>query len=188
LTLVLAARLVAQQMDEYHVKAAFLYNFARFVDWPAEAFRSPGEPFTICVLGEDPFGRALDDVAAGKTVGGRPVAIRRISDARRIGGCHILFVSSAADQRVLSVLAAEKQFGVLTVGDAGSSISGGVIIGFTMENDKVRFEIDTATADRNGLQINKIGPQAEFHRMPRSAIDPVNIGRNRSLARWRNSP
>src|SRR4051794_22363120 len=99
LTLALAAQLLSglnsEPIAEYHVKAAFLYNFARFVEWPGEAFRSPGEPFSICVLGADPFGQDLDDVVAGKAIAGRPVAVRRFTDARETGGCHILFVSSS---------------------------------------------------------------------------------------------
>jgi hypothetical protein len=154
LMLFLSACLCAQQLEEYSVKAAFLYNFAKFVDWPAEAFRSPGEPFSICVLGEDPFGRALDDVTAGKTIDGRSVTVRRITDARQTGGCQILFVSASADKHVLSVFTGAKQRGLLTVGDAGSSTSEGVIITFTMESGKVRFEINAAAADRTGLRIS----------------------------------
>ena len=158
LTIVLSTRLSAgvnaEPLDEYRVKAAFLYNFAKFVDWPAEAFQYAGAPFSICVLGEDPFGRALDDVAAGKSLGERPVAVRRIADARQTSGCHILFVGSSADKRVLSVLATAKQPGLLTVGDAGNFTSEGIIITFTMEKGKVRFEINRTAADRTGLRIS----------------------------------
>ena len=149
----LAAGPPAPPLDEYRVKAAFLYNFARFVDWPAEAFRDPGEPFSICVIGQDPFGPSLDDVVAGKAVGGRPVAIRRITDARQSGPCQVLFVGSAADKHALSVLKSPKS-AVLTVGDAANSTSGEVIIRFIMENGKVRFEINTTAADRALLHIS----------------------------------
>ena len=148
----MAAETPGQDLDEYQVKAAFLYNFARFVEWPAEAFRGPGEPFSICILGEDPFGRALDGMVAGKAVGGRPIAVLRISGANQIDGCHILFVSSPASKRVLSILTTAKRIGVLTVGDAGTAEN--VIIGFVMESGKVRFEINTAAADRAVLHIS----------------------------------
>src|SRR3954451_21787561 len=69
-----------QPIDEYHLKAAFLYNFVKFVDWPPEAFKTPGEPITICVLGHDPFGQSLNDAVAGKVVGGRSVAIRSMTE------------------------------------------------------------------------------------------------------------
>jgi hypothetical protein len=156
--LVLTIRVIAGEPvrppEEYQVKAAFLYNFARFIEWPAEAFQNPGEPFSICVLGEDPFGRALDDAVVGKAITGRLLAVRRISNAGQADGCHVLFVGSAADKRVLSILAAAKRPGVLTVGDAGNSTPEGLIIVFNMENGKVRFEINTAAADRTGLRIS----------------------------------
>ena len=158
LALVLAIRAIAGEsappLDEHRVKAAFLYNFARFVDWPPDTFRDPGEPFSICVIGQDPFGPSLDDVVAGKAIGGRPVAIHRISDARLSGSCQVLFVGSAADKHALSVLESPKS-AVLTVGDAtSSSTSGEVIIRFIMENGKVRFEINTTAADRASLHIS----------------------------------
>ena len=155
--LVFAIRVIAGEsappLDEYHVKAAFLYNFARFVDWPTEAFRDPGEPFSICVIGEDPFGRSLDDVVAGKAIGGRPVSLRRISDFRQAATCHVLFVGSSVDKHALSVLASSRS-AVLTVGDAANSSSGELMIRFTMENGKVRFEINAAAADRASLHIS----------------------------------
>src|SRR5258708_34362438 len=88
-------RFAAAAMDEYQVKAAFLYNFARFVEWPADVFHDPSDPFAICVLGQDPFGHALDDVVAGKKIEGRAFAVRRISAPRQAVGCRILFVSSS---------------------------------------------------------------------------------------------
>jgi hypothetical protein len=148
------ADFTAQHLDEYQLKAAFLYNFAKFVDWPVEAFRGPSEPFSICVLGDDPFGQSLDDMVASKTVGGRPIAVRRISDSSQTDACHILFVSSPPSKRALSILAAAKRTGVLTVGDAGVSTAEGIAIGFVMASGKVRFEIDPAVAGRAGLHIS----------------------------------
>jgi len=66
---------------EFEVKAAFLYNFARFVEWPAETGHDPGTPFVIAILGHDPFGAVLDETVAGKTVGGRPIEVRRVARA-----------------------------------------------------------------------------------------------------------
>ena len=147
-------KLPAQQLDEYRVKAAFLYNFAKFVDWPAKAFATPGEAFSICVLGEDPFGRSLDDVIAGRAITGRPVIVRRISDARQTGGCQILFIPSSAGKRAVSNFAATKHSGVLTVGESGSSTSEGLIINFTLEGGKVRFEINLVAAEDERLRFN----------------------------------
>jgi len=142
------------QMDEYSVKAAFLYNFTRFVEWPPEAFRSPSEPFSICVVGEDPFGHRLDDLAAGNAIGGRSITVRRVADARQAGDCHMVFVSSKADKRILSSWEAAKPHGVLTVVDSGRRTSLGMIITFIIEDGKVRFEIDSAATDRSGLHIS----------------------------------
>jgi len=150
----IALRLPAQQLDEYHVKAAFLYNFTKFIDWPTEAFATPGEPFTICVLGEDPFGRSLDDVVAGRVIAGRPVVIRRVSDAGQTGGCQILFVTPSSSKRVVSILATFKHPGVLTVGESGNSRSEGLIINFTLKGGKVRFEIDLVAAADEKLRFN----------------------------------
>jgi hypothetical protein len=102
---VLAANPIGQQLGEYEVKAAFLYNFAKFVDWPDVAFQNAGEPFSVCVLGENPFGRSLDDVVAGQKIRALPVRVRRISEARQTVGCHVLFISSRADKKAYSILA-----------------------------------------------------------------------------------
>jgi len=156
--IVLTVRLLAggpiRPPDEYQVKAAFLYNFAKFVEWPPEAFQNPLESFVVCVLGEDPFGRALEDVVGGKMVEGRALAVRRISDPLQGQGCRMLFVSSSERKRVLPVLIAMNERGVLTVGESDSATSDGTIINFILEAGKVRFSIDAAAADRGKLRIS----------------------------------
>jgi len=159
LGLALAASANAQQLDEYRLKAAFLYNFAKFVDWPADEYTSPSQPFTICVLGKDPFGHSLDDVVAGKEIGGHPLTVRRIpaagaSDARESAACQILFVSPLEHKKVLSNLAATSQPGVLTVGEVGSPAADAVIINFILESGRVRFEINLAVAEQKNLRLS----------------------------------
>ena len=144
----------AQQLDEYQVKAAFLYNFARFVEWPPDAFRNSSEPFRICVLGPDPFGRALDEFVDGKTIGSRPVLVRRISNLPPPGECNLLYVSSTAGKGILSALAASVMPGILTVGEANSPSSRSVIINFIPENGKIRFQINADIAARTRLHIS----------------------------------
>jgi hypothetical protein len=157
-TLVLTVQLIAGHPqgppDEYQVKAAFLYNFAKFVEWPPEAFGNPSESLPVCVLGEDPFGRALDDVISGKKIEGRALIVRRISDAHQAKGCRILFVSSSERRGVLSILAGINESGVLTVGEADSAASGGMIINFILEGGKIRFAINTAAAEREKLRFS----------------------------------
>jgi hypothetical protein len=157
LVVLLTARLAGAErtpVGEYQLKAVFLFNFAKFVDWPPEAFRTPAEPLTICVLGEDPFGATLDNVIAGQAIGGRPLAVRRISDARQVPGCQILFVTASAGRRVLTSLADAKQRGILTVGEAGNTTAEGMIIKFTVENGKVRFEINIVAAGDEKLRFS----------------------------------
>src|SRR5215208_7247618 len=91
----LPAAATAQSSGEYNVKAAYLYNFAKFVEWPAQSFPSPDAPFAICVLGPDPFGQVLDDVARGERIQGRPLVVRRLTGWDDAEACQILFVSTS---------------------------------------------------------------------------------------------
>jgi hypothetical protein len=143
-----------QSVDEYRVKAAFLFNFAKFVEWPPEVLQDPSDPFAICVLGHDPFGRALDDIVAGKKIDGRAVAVRRISDPRQSVACRILFVSSSEPKRVLAVLAAMNQVGVLTVGESGNATAEGMIINLTVEDGRVRFGINMDSVGSEKLRFS----------------------------------
>jgi hypothetical protein len=157
LFLFLAAQFAAGQpqlMEEYHVKAAFLYNFAKFVDWPPEAFQGPAGAFTICVLGPYPFDRTLDDLVAGKAISGRPLSVRRISDAPQAAGCQILFVTSSAQKHVFPAIAAQKQVGVLTVGEAPGANADDMVITLGLEGDKVRFEINMRKANEEKLHVS----------------------------------
>jgi hypothetical protein len=94
-----------QTLDEYQVKAGFVSSFANFVEWPAEAFKGPHDPFAICVLGRSPFGHAIEDLLEGKVVEDRAFVVREVSDVSQAGGCHILFIASSERLRVRSILA-----------------------------------------------------------------------------------
>jgi len=142
----------AQTAEEYAVKAAFLYNFTKFVDWPAAAFPDAGV-FKICVLGDDPFGGSLQAIA-GEQVGSRKLKVARTDAASRSGGCQILFISRSERDRIPQILAAVKGAPVLTVGDGKGLADDGVIVNFILEGTRVRFEINTESAERAGLQIS----------------------------------
>ena len=106
----------AADIDEYTVKAAYLYNFAKFVEWPAEAFHGPADPISICVVGQNPFGRKLREAVDGKLVGGRRFALRHLLDVGQAAGCHIVFVASSERDRFGPMLEDLKANGILTGG------------------------------------------------------------------------
>ena len=152
---ILSARTAAQSMDEYKVKALFLYNFAKFVEWPDEVFRGPTDSITLCVLGVDPFGAALDDAVNFRFVGRRPLVVRRISEPRRVAGCQVLFVSSSERNRLEAIFDAVRNASVLTIGESSNFISAGGAIRFLLvEGNKVRFEINPQEAISQRLRIS----------------------------------
>lgn len=139
---------------EYAVKSAFLYNFATFVEWPAEAPSASAPQLTICVLGADPFGETLDQAVAGKTIGARPLAIKRISRVPEAVDCAVLFVGAGEGLRLPSLFADLRGLPVLTVGDVEGFAEAGGIIGMFVENNRVRFEINLGAADKARLKIS----------------------------------
>ena len=140
--------------SEYQVKAAYLYNFGRFVKWPAGIAAGKGDSFAVCVLGRDPFGPILDSTLAGEALEGKPVAIRRIAREQDAADCRILFVSSTEEHHLKEILAAIDQAGVLTVSDIPEFSRRGGMIQFVMEGDRVRFEINLATAESARLVLS----------------------------------
>jgi hypothetical protein len=143
-----------QEMDEYQVKAAFLYNFAKFVEWPADSFKTAKAPILVCVLGHNPFGSGLEDLIRGKSIEGRAFAFRQVSDAPEASGCQILFVSSSDGKRFRSLLGRLKPAGILTVGETQGFASGGGVINFKLDGERVRFEINVEAAEHAQLRIS----------------------------------
>jgi hypothetical protein len=141
------------QPSEAAVKAAFLPRFARYVTWPPPARPDAREAFQVCVIGIDPFGRALDQAAAGQGVDGHPVSIRRLQSASGAAGCHVAFVQGANGQATGQLLAALSRLPVLTVTDARSGAQRGMIH-FSVVSGRVRFFIDDAEAAERGLSIS----------------------------------
>jgi YfiR/HmsC-like len=154
--LVAASCLHAQQSkpSEYQVKAAYLYNFGRFVKWPPGLAASKGDSFPVCVLGRDPFGPILDSTLAGEALEGKPVVIRRIARPQDAADCRILFVSSTEENHLKEILAAIDQAGVLTVSDIPGFSRRGGMIQFVAEGDRIRFEINLATAESAKLVLS----------------------------------
>jgi hypothetical protein len=145
------ARVAAQEPDEYEVKAAFLYNFTRFVDWPASA---GGGLFCIGIAGTDPFRGALEEAVKGRTVGGRAIAIKHFKPGDDQAGCEMVFVSTTDPRKMGAILARLRGEAVLTVGDAPGFCASGGTIGFAMQDKKVKLEINPEAARRARLQIS----------------------------------
>jgi hypothetical protein len=142
----------AAQVSETEVKAAFLPRFARYVSWPTYQRPVPGQPFVLCVVGTDPFGTIIDKAAAGQSVDGHRVAIRRVNGGEA-NGCHIAFVQGSKGQPTGQLLAALEARPVLTVTDARGGSQRG-IIHFAVVSGRVRFFIDEKEAARRSLSIN----------------------------------
>lgn len=139
---------------EYQVKAVFLLNFAKFVDWPAAAFADPNAPFRIGVLGNDPFGTSMDAVVRDETVQGRPLAVVRSQKPSDLTACQLIFVSASERDKVASILGALDHFPILIVGDDGAFAEQGGVIGFILDDDHVRFAINTTSARERRLKIS----------------------------------
>lgn len=137
---------------EYQVKAAFLLNFTKFVEWPDSAFAGPDAPITICILGEDPFGKALDQIVEGESIGNRKVVVNRIKHAPSPKSCQALFVADS--QRDTAKTLAEAGPGVLTVGESVRFLSDGGIISFVIERGRVRFDINVDAANKANLKVS----------------------------------
>jgi YfiR/HmsC-like len=147
-----ALPLRAQTQAEYNVKAIYLTKFAPFIEWPDQALASGS--ITICVVGEDPFGSVLDKAAAAST-GGRGLTVRRIatidtSDAAAFSKCQIAYVNDPLTG--LDVIDALKTKPVVTVTDSGMRMHG--VISFVMQDNHVRFDIDDALAEKNGIHFS----------------------------------
>jgi hypothetical protein len=143
--------------SEYLIKAGFIYNFAKLVEWPATAFAQPDSPIVIGILGDDPFGGTLDRIVADKKINGRGFAVKRLKwskDLKDLKDCKILFVSASEAEHVDSVVDAMKWLPVLTIGDGPGFARRGGIMNFTLEDNKVRFEVNVEAAKHADLTIS----------------------------------
>jgi hypothetical protein len=142
------------KVSEYQVKATYLYNFGRFVQWPPDATAAKGDSFSICVLGQDPFGPSLDSTLTGETLDGKPLAVKRISTARDAGECRVLFISSTEENHLKEILLVLNESSILTVSDMPAFSRRGGMIQFVLEGDKVRFEINLTKAESAKLTLS----------------------------------
>ena len=139
---------------EYSLKAAFLLNFTKFVEWPASAFSNASAPFILGVAGEDLFGAALDAAFTGQTVAGHPIALRRYHAEAIPNDCHLLFVSRSEKERQPTLLADLQNRSILTVGETDQFLEVGGTINLFIAKERVRFEVNRAVAERVGLKLS----------------------------------
>jgi hypothetical protein len=145
---------LAQSASIDDVKAAFLFNFTRFVQWPADAFASDTSPFVIGILGADPVGDSVLEIIRGKTVEGRGLRLTRVSANDDLSSLHLLFIGNSDKSRVADILARAADQAVLTVGDSVGFSAAGGIIEFDNENNTIKLEINLASAQRSHLKIS----------------------------------
>ncbi|MHC4846294.1 MAG: YfiR family protein [Planctomycetota bacterium] len=145
---------VADRAEEHEIKAAFLYNFTKFVEWPEGTFADDDAPFVLAVLGDDPFGETLDEMLGGKMVGERELVIRRYPTLDDLQPCQLLFVADDFEDGLQHVLERLGSAGVLTVADFDDSVSRGVVIGFRSISRKVKFDINAIAAEARALKIS----------------------------------
>lgn len=139
---------------EHEIKAGFIYNFAKFIEFPSGAFAKTDAPMIVGFLGDDQFGDTFGKLAKGKTVRGRQLEVRRCQKPRECDGCHILFIGSSEIGNLPSILDKLRDSSVVTIGDSAGFARRGGIIGFVVENNKLGFEINVGAAKRNGLSIS----------------------------------
>jgi hypothetical protein len=144
----------APPAEEYHVKAAYLFNFGQFVEWPPQAYEAPDAPFVIGVVGDDPFGTILDEVVAGESLGGHAFVIKRFRNPRDISACHILFIGRNESARLDETLQVLKGRSVLTVTDIAGAEHRGAMIVLVNDRNRVRMRINVAAAKSSNLAIS----------------------------------
>ena len=154
LAFAVANAFAAPPATEEQVKAVFLFNFASFVEWPESTMPPAGEPFSICTLGEQPFGAALEEACRGENVFGRALSARVVESAAELAACQVAFIGRDHDASIADVLAALKRRGVLTVGETDRFASAGGMIRFRIVQSRVRFEIDSQAAEAAGLRVS----------------------------------
>jgi hypothetical protein len=149
------ARAQGFAVTEPEMKAAFLYKFGKFVDWPAASFSSPAAPLELCVVGADAVAKALAETVRGKTIAERPLLVHRPSPADDLARCHLVFVG-AADPKALGRIADRLgQRPTLIVAEAPEAAAGrGAAVNLVVEASRIRFEINPDAAERRGLRVS----------------------------------
>lgn len=153
LLLALCTTAPAQEASEYQLKAAFMFNFAKFTEWPDTAFNSSSAPLVVGVIGDDPFGDAIN-IIQGKRVKDREVVVQRFTDPGSVANCQILFISASEQQQLPAIFNHVKRGTVLTVGEMESFFDNGGVIKFVEVNGKVGFEINAEAVKKADFKLS----------------------------------
>jgi YfiR/HmsC-like len=145
---------LAQEASEHQLKAAFLFNFVKFIDWPETSFRENTGRMRLCVLGAEPLGAELERVATGKSVNGRSLEVVRLTQAEGAAHCQVLFLGASQSGALRKIQAELHGGGVLTVGDSPEFLHQGGVIRFLLLDNHVRFEVNLEAAEQAGLKIS----------------------------------
>ncbi len=148
------ARAQNEASSEYRVKLAFLYNFAQFVEWPADAFPDPGSPLKICVVGNNPFSGAIEQSLRGRAVGGHPLELKTLSPQEDPRGCQLIFVRATEMKSAARIFALMRGSSTLTVGEAPSFAARGGVINLVREENKLRFEVNIKAVSQTRLKLS----------------------------------
>jgi hypothetical protein len=140
--------------SEYAVKAAFLFHFAQFVEWPAAAFREASSPYVYCTVGLDPFRGVLETTLRDKVVGGRGFEVRHLKQLQEAQDCHLVFVGEEQKRQIGQAVAGLRGRPVLLVGESEHFVDEGGMIGFLLEDNKVRFEVNLEATEKAGLKVS----------------------------------
>ncbi|HEY6769095.1 MAG TPA: YfiR family protein [Candidatus Sulfotelmatobacter sp.] len=138
---------------ESQVKAAYLYNFGKFVRWQVERI-AKSDSLELCILGKDPFGPILDSTVEGQSIDGRKITVRRVANVSESMQCSILFISASEEGRLGGILSAAQRFGTLTVSDIPHFADRGGVIGFVLREDRIRFEVNRGAAEQSHLTLS----------------------------------
>ncbi len=144
----------ATQPSEHQIKAAFVFNFAKFVEWPAVAFTNASTPMVVGILGENPFGPDLEAAIRNKSINNHPLEVKTFVEPGAATNCHILFISRSEKKRLPEILQALSSLGVLTVSEMDDFIETGGMINFVKDNNKIRFQINEPAAKKSGFKIS----------------------------------
>ena len=144
----------AQAVSEYQVKAAYLYSFTKFVEWPAGSFSNSSDPIRLCILNDKPFQTRLNQIAGNRQISGHPVLVTSVRDGKESRGCHELFIGSSQSQDTMQIIDSLRGTSVLTVGESDDFVELGGIINFVVLGDHVQFQVNQKAATQARLHMS----------------------------------